>query len=100
MILIYTTCKDMKEAKKIAKHLLNKKLVACINTFPISSMYKWKGKLESEKEIAMILKSNKSFKSIEKEIKKIGSYDIPCIIELDVENTNKEFERWVKGESR
>jgi len=98
MIVIYTASKNMKEAKKTAEALLEKKLVACINMFPVSSMYKWKGKMQNVREIAMILKSNRNFKSIEKEIRRISSYEIPCIIELDVENVNKVFDLWVKEE--
>ena len=45
MIVCYVTCKNKTEAKKISKHLLNKKLVACSNMFPVSSMYWWNKKI-------------------------------------------------------
>ena len=38
MILIYITCKDKEEAKKISKHLLEKKLIACTNMTPIETI--------------------------------------------------------------
>ena len=41
MTLIYITCKDEEEAVKISKHLLDKRLIACSNMYPIRSMFWW-----------------------------------------------------------
>ena len=45
MAFVYITCKDKKEARKISRFLLEKKLIACANIFPIESMYRWEGKM-------------------------------------------------------
>ena len=95
MTLIYITCKDKAEAKKISKYLLKKKLIACANFFPINSMYWWKGKLQDDKEFLLLAKTTKKNASkVKKEVKKLHSYDIPCILEIDVDG-NKEFIDWV-----
>jgi len=99
MIISYISCKDEKEANKIATTLLNKKIVACINTFPVKAMYTWKGKIEKENEIIMIAKSTqKNAKKVIEETKKIHSYDIPCIIQWKTK-ANNEFERWIDENS-
>ena len=99
MILIYTTCKDIEQAKNISKILLEKRLIACANFFPINSMYRWRENINQDNEIVLILKTVKEkFKEIEQEIKKIHSYDCPCILQLDVQEGNKEFLEWVKKE--
>jgi len=96
MILIYVTCKDNKEAKKISKYLLDKKLIVCANIFPIESLYYWKGKLTEDKEVVLILKALKNnYKKIKEEIKKIHSYDIPFIGKINIE-VNKEYKKWSK----
>lgn len=95
MILIYITCKDKKEAKKISLGLLEKKLVACTNIHPIESMYWWDGKLQEDKEVVIIAKTKEdNFNKIKEEVKKIHSYDIPCIIKLGCEG-NKEYTDWI-----
>ena len=95
MALVYITCKDKAEARKIAKHLLEKKLVACANFFPINSMYWWEGKIEDDKEFLLLAKtSDKSFEKVKKEVKAIHSYDVPCILKLETEG-NKEYMDWV-----
>ncbi len=98
MILTYITCKNKKEAEKIANHLLKNKLIACANIFPINSLYKWKGKLQKDKEFVLIAKSIKTkAKQVENAVKKIHSYDIPCIIQKEV-TANKEYVRWIQDE--
>lgn len=100
MIMIYITNKDMDEAKKIVNHLLKKKLIACANMFPIESICPWEGKVENSKEVVAIVKTvEKNWEKIKKEVKKIHSYKIPCIIKIKAE-ANKEYEKWVESETK
>jgi len=101
VILIYVTCKDLEESKKISKRLLEKKLVACANFFPINSMYLWKGSINDDNECALILKTvEKKFNQIEEEIKKIHSYECPCIISIKIGKANKKYLEWIKKEMK
>lgn len=99
MILVYVTCKDLEEAKKISKVLLEKRLVACANFFPVNSMYWWEKSVKLDSEFALVLKTVKEkFKDIEKEIRKIHSYECPCIVSLDVDDASKDFLEYIKKE--
>lgn len=99
MILVYVTCKDLEEAKKISKVLLEKRLAACTNFFPVSSMYWWDKSMNLDSEFALVLKTVKEkFREIEKEIKKVHSYECPCIVSLNVDEASKDFLEWVKKE--
>jgi periplasmic divalent cation tolerance protein len=96
MISVYITCKDKKEAKRISKHLLEKRLIACSNIFPIESMYWWNNKINEDKEIAIIAKTTKNnFDKIKKEIKNIHSYEVPCVIAWDIVEGNKDYLDWM-----
>ncbi|MBW2977689.1 divalent-cation tolerance protein CutA [Candidatus Woesearchaeota archaeon] len=98
MILTYITCKNKAQAKKIANVLLRKKLIACANIFPIDSLYKWKGKLQSDKEVVLLAKTNnKKINAVEKEVKKLHSYKIPCILKINAA-ANKSFQNWLNAE--
>ena len=58
---IYTTFKDLKEAKNIGGGLVKNKLAACTNIIPlIYSTYVWKKKIMVDKECSMIIKTTKS----------------------------------------
>ncbi len=97
LVLIYVTNPSLAVARRIAKHLLKKKLIACANLFPpIYSMYSWKGKLKQGKEWLVILKtSSAKFEAVKKEIEKIHPYEVPCIVKLPA-SANRSFEAWVK----
>jgi periplasmic divalent cation tolerance protein len=99
-IFIYVTNPNKKTAKKIALHLLKKRLVACANIFPIESAYWWKNKIEKTKECVLIVKTlENNFERVKNEIKKIHPYTIPCITKINVE-ANKEYEKWLREEVR
>jgi len=97
-IFVYITNPTKKEAKKIAKHLLEKRLIACANIFPINSLYWWKGKIVDDNEFVLIAKtSNANFEKVKKEVEKIHSYKTPCIIKIPV-SSNKKYLDWLKKE--
>jgi len=97
-VFAYITNPSKQEARKIAKHLLDKKLIACANIFPISSLYWWKGKIADENEFVLIAKTSKTnFEKVKNEVEKIHSYTIPCIVKIPV-SSNKKYFDWLKSE--
>ncbi len=99
-IIIYITHKNLEEAKKIANHLLEKRLIACANFFPVESAYRWKGKIERAQEIVSIVKTkSKNLEKVKTEVKKIHPYDVPCIMKINVE-ANDDYERWIEEEAK
>ena len=99
MIISYIVCKDKEEAKIISRDLLEKKLVACCNIIQTESLYNWKNKLVEDNEVILLAKTiDKNFTEIKKEVLKIHSYKIPCILKLDVKDINDSYLRWLKSE--
>jgi len=75
-IIIYITHDSEADAKKISKHLLDKRLVACANIFPIKSMYWWKGEITDAVEYVSIVKTpEKNWERIKDEVAKIHPYE-------------------------
>ena len=97
-IFLYVTTGTQAEAQKIALQAIKKKLAACANIFPIFSYYEWKGEMKEEGEWALILKTVKE-KSIalQKEIEKIHSYKVPCIIEIPIK-PNSTYGAWIAAQ--
>jgi periplasmic divalent cation tolerance protein len=101
--LFYMTCKNKVEANKIAYALVKKDLVACANIIPnIKSYFKWNNKkINALKESILIGKTvKKNINKITLYVKKISSYDCPCIVFVDIENGNKEFLSWIKSSTK
>ena len=98
--VLYMTARDMDEAGRIVKRLVEKRLIACANMFPIRSIYRWKGNIEDSEEVGMLIKTKSSLvPKIIREVKLIHSYDVPCIISLKIDRGNKDFLRWISDET-
>ena len=93
----YITCSKRKEASKIARFLLKKKLIACANIINnLESIFFWKGKIRKSKEVLVVGKTmNKNVQKIIKGVKKIHSYEVPCVIFFDIKNGNTDFLKWI-----
>ena len=97
IVFAYITTQNKSEAKKIGKVLLQERLAACVNIFDqMSSMYWWEGKIEEANETVLIAKTTKKiFPKLSKKVKSIHSYSIPCILQLEVKDGNKEYLNWI-----
>jgi periplasmic divalent cation tolerance protein len=94
--VIQTTTSSLKEANKIAKHLLAKNLAACIQISKIDSLYIWKNELCEDKEYLLSIKTKKSnYKKIKREIKENHSYDVPEIIGLKISKLDKNYKQFI-----
>jgi periplasmic divalent cation tolerance protein len=99
-ILIYTTHKNLEEAKKISNILLNEKLIACANFFPIISSYSWKGSIETSEEIAAILKTRTdNWEKVRDTILANHTYETPCVIKLVEAESNDSYSSWIQSET-
>ena len=97
-IFIYITNPSKEEARKIAKYLLKKKLIACGNIFPINSLYRWEGEIVDENEFVLIVKTTEAnFEKVKNEVEKIHSYTCPCVIKIPV-SSNKKYFDWLRSE--
>ncbi|MCM8779383.1 MAG: divalent-cation tolerance protein CutA [Candidatus Omnitrophica bacterium] len=101
-LVVLITVPNKKEAGKIARILVEKKLVACINIVPeITSIYHWQGKIEKSKELLLLIKSKKNlFRRLLEEVKKIHSYTVPEIIALNIEKGYKPYLDWIGNSVR
>ena len=99
LIAIYITHENMEQAKRVATHLLEERLAACANFFPIESMYWWQGKMESANEVVSIVKAPaEHWERIKAEVERIHPYDVPCIVRFDAQ-ANEKFEAWIAQET-
>lgn len=98
--LIYITALDKKEAEKIAQALVEERLAACVNMFPIKSIYRWRGKIEKADEIGLLVKTKAELADkIIKRVKELHSYEVPEIISLLIEKAEKNFLNWIDEET-
>ena len=96
-VVIMVTASSRRECRKIARHLVEEKLAACVNiTQAIESVYRWEGKLADEKEFVMLIKSKRElFPEIKAAIAKLHSYHTPEIICLPIIDGSRNYLQWI-----
>ncbi len=96
-VVIMVTAASRRECRKIARHLVEEKLAACVNiTLAVESIYRWEGKLADEKEFVMLIKSTRElFPEIKAAIAKLHSYHTPEIICLPIIDGSRNYLQWV-----
>lgn len=94
--IVYITAGSMEEAKNIGKTLVDERLAACANIFPISSIYRWKGGIEEAGEFGILIKTKTvRVKDIEKKVKNIHSYEVPCVVSFRMDNGSQDYLDWI-----
>ena len=97
-IIIYTTIDTKNNANKLAKKLVENNLAACVNIVPIDdSIYNWDGKIQSQPEFQLIIKTDVRHKPLIENFFKLNhTYDLPEFIVIEVSDGSKEYFKWMK----
>ena len=95
-IIVYITASDKVEARKIASELVSRGLVACVNMYPIRSVFMWEGEVKEDDEVVLFAKTTKNnFEPVRELVRSIHSYELPAIISWDIEG-DSEFLEWIR----
>ena len=102
-IVVLVTCGSVKEARRIARALVELRLAACVNVLqgPVESIYRWKGRVKSAKESLLVIKtSRRRYGALQAEVRRLHSYEVPEIVALPIEAGSREYLDWVSASLR
>ncbi len=95
-IAVYITNQSKTAAQTIADKLLDDRLIACANIFPITATYLWQGSIANENEwVALVKTTPNNWEKLKDKVSQIHPYDVPCIMKFDVE-ANEAYEKWIR----
>ena len=96
-VVVLVTAASKRECRKIARHLVEAKLAACVNiTQPIESIYHWEGKIADDLEYQLVIKSTRElFPEIKAAVARLHSYRTPEIICLPIVDGSRNYLQWV-----
>ena len=78
LMLVLTTEADQARAQALAEALLERRLVACVSLQPLQSLYRWKGELQREAEVQLLLKTSADqLGRLWETLMELHSYDTP-----------------------
>ena len=95
--IVLSTASSEDEARKIALHLVEQQLAACVNIVPhIESIYRWKEKIETGNETLVFFKLSEDRQpAFQEKLKSLHSYEIPEIIFLPIIGGLPDYLGWV-----
>lgn len=96
---LWLTCANTVEADTIAKTLLGKKLVACVKQLPVSSDFRWGGKLERNEEVLLVMDSREDlFDEVEAVVAELHSYETFVLQAVNISRVSKDAQSWLGKE--
>ena len=95
--IVLTTAGSEEEAHKIARHLVENRLAACVNIVAqVESIYRWQGKVDSSREWLLLVKTTQErFPAVREAIRELHSYELPECIVLDIEDGSSDYLQWL-----
>lgn len=98
-IIVVMTAPNKQEAANIVRTLLEERLIACANILDsVHSVFWWKGKIEEEEEVLVLMKSQQTlFKKLSERITELHSYDVPEILALPITEGSPLYLEWMKS---
>jgi periplasmic divalent cation tolerance protein len=99
-IIVFTSCDSAKQAKRLARHLVEQRVAACVNILPkAQSVYRWQAKIETAAEYLLVIKSRRDlFAGLRAEIEKIHTYEVPEIVAVPVVEGSEAYLAWIDRE--
>jgi periplasmic divalent cation tolerance protein len=95
--IVLTAAPSEEEARKIARHLVQRQLAACVNVVPqVESIYRWQDKIEEAREWLLIVRTTTAtFAQVREAIAELHSYELPECICLTIEDGSLAYLQWI-----
>lgn len=94
--VVLVTVGSLEEGQAIAKSLIKAKLAACVNLFPISSIYLWQGEINHDQECQLLVKTDlDKFNQLTEQIKSLHSYEVPEILAIPIVAGSRSYLNWL-----
>ncbi|WP_352425812.1 dephospho-CoA kinase [Aminomonas paucivorans] len=75
-----TACGSPDEAARIARALVEGRLVACVQTTPTRSLFRWKGRVEEHPEWVLSFRTLEEYQGpVERRIRELHRYELPVV---------------------
>jgi periplasmic divalent cation tolerance protein len=96
-IIVLVTTANKEEAEKIAQKLLENELIACANIIsPITSYFRWSGKIDCTEECMVVMKSRMNlFGELVECVKSLHSYEVPEVLALPIVAGSESYLGWM-----
>ena len=96
IVLLYVTCADLDEARRIGRCLVEERLAACVNLRAHETIYRWQEAVEAGPEAALLVKTTQvAAAAAEARNRALHSYSLPGILRFAPSGGLPDFLRWI-----
>jgi periplasmic divalent cation tolerance protein len=97
---VLVTCPDPVSAAAIARACVEERLAGCASYgAEVTSVYRWKGVIETTEEITLTLKSRAGlFEKLSERIRALHPYEVPCIVASAMASAAPAYAAWLEAE--
>ena len=99
VLAVLSTAPDAEVAERIGTVLVEERLAACANVFDgVTSIYRWKGSVEREREVLMVLKTtSETVDQLRLRLVELHPYEVPEVLALGVQDGHEPYLDWVRS---
>eukprot|EP00096_Caligus_rogercresseyi_P009688 TRINITY_DN3335_c0_g1_i1.p1 TRINITY_DN3335_c0_g1~~TRINITY_DN3335_c0_g1_i1.p1 ORF type:complete len:133 (+),score=5.75 TRINITY_DN3335_c0_g1_i1:37-435(+) len=95
---VFVTAPSTEVAQTLAQGLVSSRLAACVNIIPgLTSVYEWEGKVQSDSESLLMIKTSDSkLSKLSEWVVQNHPYDVPEVIALPIQGGSESYINWIK----
>ena len=98
--MAYVTAPDRTTARDIARAVLDRRLAACANLWPVESIYRWHGKREETSEFVIVFKTRRSLvRKLIAAVQRVHPAEVPCIVSYPMGPALPAYLSWIDAET-
>ena len=99
--VILVTVDTQAAAQEIARALVGDRLAACVNLYPVHSVYTWEGQVEQAAEWQLVIKTDLALlPKIEDTLDMLHPYEVPEILALPIVQGSAPYLAWMADSTR
>lgn len=96
MVFVYTTCETTAEAKKLGSLIISRKVGACVDFWPVESIYMYEGVMKDHLQAILLITTLESkLQEVETIISQNHTYSVPLVAGVDIRRLNHSYKEWM-----
>lgn len=95
--LVYTSFANEADAARVARVLIEERLIACANLIPDArSLYRWQGQVKDEREVLCIMKTRKQdWTVLLSRLHELHPYEVPECVAVRIAAGAPKYMEWL-----
>ncbi len=98
VMVVLTTVSSEDDAERLARALVERGLVACVNVLPgVRSIYRWQGAVQDDRELLLLAKTTAArLAEVTAALAELHPYDVPEVVALEASMVAPAYAAWLR----